>query len=90
MPVKLAKIPPDIQAVILPKENISILDFLKFPLPAVALGAFTQPLNFFSTLDPTITDVEVIQKTLMPPLPVLNHLLQAKELHSFLKSPHPF
>ena len=81
MPVKLAKIPPEIQAIILPKEDISILDFLKFPLPAVALSAFTQPQTFFSTLDPTITNVEVIQKTLMPPLPVLNHLLQAKELH---------
>jgi hypothetical protein len=86
MPVKLAKIPPEIQAVILPKKDISILDFLKFSLPAVALGAFTQPQTFFSTLDPTIADAEVVRKTLMPPLPVLNHLLQAKELHDQARS----
>jgi hypothetical protein len=80
--VQQLKIPPDVKDSILPNKNISIVDFLQFPLPDVAATSpsIGQPKSFYSTLYPTITDPEIIQKILLPPLPILERLSQIIDL----------
>jgi len=76
------KIPPDIEDIILPRKTLSVMEFLQFLLPSVSItqeptAIMTyHPETFFSRLAPTITDPQVIQRTLLPPLDVLKSLLQ--------------
>ena len=51
----LPNIPPDIRAEILPNKNLSVIDFLKFPLPVPTHSPITGPMNIseFSHLSPT-------------------------------------
>lgn len=78
------EIPLNIQDVILPKKNISILDILNLSLPGIAREStnLLRPQSFFSTQNVTTTDLRKIQQTPLPPLPVLEHLLQATELRN--------
>jgi Ulp1 protease family, C-terminal catalytic domain len=76
-------IPPGVKNSILLSENLSVMDFLQFPLPGIARDTgVSQPKSYFSTLYPTITDPKIIQKTLLPPLPILKQLSQDIELTS--------
>lgn len=74
------KIPPDIEDFILPRKTLSVMEFLQFPLPNITqkLTASTtyQSETFFSALAPTITDPQVIRRTLLPPLSILESLSQ--------------
>ena len=67
----LLEIPPQIQKQIFPDTSLSVLDFLKFPLPIIS-GAASQhtTAQFFSNHKPTTEDVKVIQK--IPILPAKN------------------
>lgn len=84
--VKCREIPPNILDVILPlaKKNLSVLDFLNFPLPGIARepSSFLQPKTFFSTQNATTTDPGKIRQIPLPPLSILEHLLQATELRN--------
>jgi hypothetical protein len=79
------EIPLNIRDVILPKKNISVLEILNFSLPGIARESpnlLLQPQTFFSTQNATTTDLEKIQQTPLPPLSLLEHLLQATELQN--------
>jgi hypothetical protein len=78
------EIPHNILDVILPKKNISVLDILNFSLPGIARKSpnLLQPQTFFSTQNATTTDLGKIQQTPLPPLSILEHLLQATELRN--------
>jgi hypothetical protein len=41
-------IPLEIQGEILPDKNLSVIDFLKFPLPPVARSSITNPDKYLS------------------------------------------
>lgn len=80
-------IPPDVKDSIPLNKDLSIIDFLQFPLPGIARESTSpailgQAKSFFSTLYPTITDPEVIPKILLPPLPILKQLSQDIDLTS--------
>jgi len=80
---QLPQIPPTVQQSILPDKDLSIVDFLKFRLPAAARsfdGSFTPSQEFLSSLSPTITTIEEIQVIPTPPLAVLNELVNMPEL----------
>jgi hypothetical protein len=79
---RLPQIPPEIHKAILPDEDLSILDILKFPLPAVA-RSITGPYqvqNFLSHLIPTVTTINEIQVIPTPPLTVLDELVRSPDL----------
>jgi hypothetical protein len=76
------EIPLNILDVILPKKDISVLDFLNFSLPGIARESpnlVLQPQTFFSTQTVTTTDPRKIQQIPLPPISILEHLLQATE-----------
>ena len=81
-------IPPGVKNSILLDKNLSVMDLLQFPLPGIAresissANTISQPKSYFSTLLPTITDPEIIQKTLLPPLLILKQLTQDINLTS--------
>ena len=80
---QLPQIPPEIHKAILPDKDLSILDILKFPLPAVArsiTGPYNQVQNFLSHLIPTVTSIDKIQAIPTPPLAVLDELVRSPEL----------
>lgn len=64
----LLEIPPQIQRQVFPDTSLSVLDFLKFPLPIIS-GAAPQHTasQFFSNCTPTMEDVIIIQKIPIPP-----------------------
>ena len=74
---ELPQIPPEILQEILPDKNLSILDFLKFHLPAAAqaIDGSNQLQNFLSSTTPTITSIDEIRTIPTPPLAVLNLVL---------------
>jgi hypothetical protein len=78
------EIPLNILNVILPKKNISVLDILNFSLPGIARKPpnLLQPQTFFSTQNTTAMDLGKIQQTPLPPLSILEQLLQATELQN--------
>ena len=81
--IHLPQIPPKILDLVLPDKELSILDFLKFRLPAVARAAngfFDPSQKFLSSLTPTLTKIEEIQAIPTPPLAVLDGLVKAPEL----------
>jgi hypothetical protein len=85
--IKCPEIPLHIQDVILPKKNISVLDILDFSLPGIArqsssASGMLQLRTFFSTQNATTTDLRKIQQIPLPPLSILEHLLQATELRN--------
>lgn len=62
------KIPPHIEAKLLPSPDLSILEFLKFDLPIVKPNTtFTNPSEYFTNDPPTNTDVEEIRGLAIPP-----------------------
>lgn len=73
--IKCPKIPPKILDVILPKKNISLLDILNFSLPGIARESGLLQ-------NPTTTDPGKILQIPLPPLPILEHLLQSTELQN--------
>lgn len=82
---QLPQIPCEIQKEILPDKDLSVLDILKFRLPAAARsnnGSFNHSQKFLSTLTPTLTNIEEIRTIPTPPLAVLDELVKAPELLS--------
>lgn len=58
----LLEIPPQIQRQVFPDASLSVLDFLKFPLPIISGAALQHTtLQFFSNHAPTTVDVIAIQ-----------------------------
>jgi hypothetical protein len=81
----LPQIPCEIQKEILPDKDLSVLDILKFHLPAAARsinGSFNHSQKFLSTLTPMVTNIEEIRTIPTPPLDVLNELVKLPELLS--------
>ncbi len=67
---QLPQIPPEIQQIILPNKELSVVDFLKFCLPAATQsfnGSFAPSQKLLSSLTPTITTIEEIQAIPTPP-----------------------
>ena len=88
-------IPSEIQAEILPDKNLSVIDFLKFPLPAVSRSPITNLHAYLSPLSPTITSTNEIKNILpTPPPTVLDKLIQSPDVASSLAQsvlcPHAF
>ena len=80
---QLPQIPPEIQQIILPNKELSVVDFLKFCLPAATQsfnGSFAPSQKLLSSLTPTITTIEEIQAIPTPPFAVLDELMKAPEL----------
>ena len=80
---QLPQIPCEIQKEILPDKDLSVLDILKFRLPAAARsnnGSFNHSQKFLSTLTPMLTNIEEIWTIPTPPLAVLDELVKAPEL----------
>ena len=83
--IRCPEIPLHILDILFPKKNISILDILNFPLPAIARessAGLLQPKTFFSMQNTTVNDHRKIQQIPLPPLSILEHLLQATELQN--------
>lgn len=89
----LPAVPPDIVIQILPSQDLTILGFLKFPLPIIQQESpqhQIQPQEFFLTLNPTTTDANTICATPVPPLPLLKQLestIDLQQVNSIL-CPH--
>ena len=78
----LPNIPPDIRAEILPDKNLSVIDFLKFPLPISTCSLITDPQEYFSHLSPTITSIDKIKSIPTPPATVLTELIRSPDVTS--------
>jgi hypothetical protein len=66
-------------------DKLSVLDILKFHLPAAARsidGSFNHSQKFLSTLTPTVTNIKEIRTIPTPPLAILDELVKAPELLS--------
>ena len=74
----LLEIPSQIQRQVLPDTSLSVLDFLKFPLPIIS-GAAPQHTTsqFISNHAPTTEDVITIQKIPIPPAKTITDLVVA-------------
>ncbi|KAF8891593.1 hypothetical protein CPB84DRAFT_1683234, partial [Gymnopilus junonius] len=73
----LPAVPPDIATQILPSQDLTILELLKFPLPIIRQESPHHPIHpqeFFSTQNPTTTDADTIRAAPVPPLPLLKQL----------------
>jgi hypothetical protein len=87
------KIPPDIRAKIIPSQNLSVSDFLNFPLPdpPVSRSLSPQPLqNYLSRLTPNISNVEDIILLPIPCEALLKNLIKLSEIsqsESFICEP---
>jgi hypothetical protein len=75
-------IPLEIQGEILPNKNLSVIDFLKSPLPAVARSPITNPDEYLSPLSPTITSIKEIKSIPTPPPTVLDKLIRSPNITS--------
>ena len=78
----LPNIPPDIRAEILPDKNLSVIDFLKFPLPVSTRSLITDPQEYLSHLSPTITSIDKIKSIPTPPATVLTELIRSPDVTS--------
>ncbi|PPR06353.1 hypothetical protein CVT26_004627 [Gymnopilus dilepis] len=85
-------IPPEIQTQILPSQDLSILELLKFPLPIIqkSLRHQLQPQDFFSTLKPTTFEIDTIRAAPVLPLSLLKQLEASIDLQqvSSILCPH--
>ena len=55
--IEFPNVPQDIWARILPDRDMSVIDFLKFPLPIISCSPVTDPHKYLSPLSPTITNL---------------------------------
>lgn len=82
----MPEIPPGIKGSILLNKDLSVMNFLQFPLPGIARESTSstvgQAKSFFSTSYPTVTDPKVIQNIVLPPLPILEQISQDIDLTS--------
>ncbi|PPQ88837.1 hypothetical protein CVT25_010268 [Psilocybe cyanescens] len=79
---QLPKIPPEIEKIIIPDQDLSVLDFLQFWLPGASQafnGSINLPEKFLSSLAPSTISMADIQAIPTPPLAVLNTLIYAKD-----------
>lgn len=88
--IDLLEIPPEVQQKILPDESLSILDFLQFPLPAVARSPINDCRKYLSSRLPTITSVDQIQTVPTPSLDVIKELARSPDitLYRSILCPH--
>src|SRR5260370_32360952 len=77
-------IPPNISPHLIPKDGLSILDFLEYPLPPIMQTAQPDlcPQSLLSKMPPTTTSTATIQSIPVPPLSVIEVLVHSKELTS--------
>lgn len=76
--ISALKIPHEVFDKIIPNQSLSILSFLRFPFPAVAL-ARGNSLPTISDLDPTTTNLNEITTFPIPSREVVNQLLDSSE-----------
>ncbi|KAH0834859.1 hypothetical protein J3R83DRAFT_10486 [Lanmaoa asiatica] len=71
------KLPVNAITCLLPKSMLSILDFLKFPLPppVILSKPYPSPSAYFSSDEPNIQDIQKISSIPTPPPDVVNTLL---------------
>jgi hypothetical protein len=86
-------IPPNFKDQILPKHDLSILEFLKFDLPPFKpTTPFTNPDQYFTPDMPNTTDLEEIRLLLTPPSSVIKALSEALQIDTSaaksVKCPH--
>jgi hypothetical protein len=62
----LLQIPDAAQQILLPKPHLSILQFLEFPLPGIAVQTVPGTSAFFSKQDPTTCNLSLLSKILIP------------------------
>jgi len=73
----LCTIPKSIEQTILPNEDTSILEFMDFPLPLIALSKFTDSKDYFTANPVTIDDIDEIHSLPSPPPMTIQHLVEA-------------
>ena len=62
---------------------MSVIDFLKFPLPIISCSPVTNPHKYLSPLSPTITNLDEITSIPAPSSMVLNELIQLPDVALF-------
>jgi hypothetical protein len=71
------QIPNAARQILLPKPHLSVLQFLEFPLPGTAVQTKHGTSAFFSRQDPTIGDLSLLSKIVIPSKEVVEALLTA-------------
>ena len=74
-----SKIPPDAHKYLLPHQDMSIMEFLKFKVPMIqpASTSFTKPEQYFLTGAPNTVDLHDIQHLPTPPYNVIESLARS-------------
>ena len=71
-------IPPDAHQYLLPHQDMSVMDFLKFKMPIIQpRTSFTKPEQYFVTGAPNTIDLNNIQHLPMPPQSVVESLAKS-------------
>jgi len=74
----LLEIPAQIRRQVFPDASLSILDFLKFPLPVISgVAPQHKTSQYFSNQTPTVEDITIIQKIPIPPAKTVADLVVA-------------
>ena len=73
-----SKIPPDAHQYLLPHQDMSVMEFLKFKMPMMQPStSFTKPEQYFLTGAPNTIDLHNIQHLPMPPHGVAESLARS-------------
>jgi len=59
-------IPASVATKLLPDASLSVLEFLKFGLPIISSSKILGPAKFFSKLNPTITQTDILRGIAVP------------------------
>ena len=73
-----SKIPPDAHQYLLPHQDMSVMEFIKFKVPMIQPStSFTKPEQYFLTGAPNTNDLDDIQHLPMPPHSVVESLAKS-------------
>jgi hypothetical protein len=77
-PIAGAEIPPDVRQYLLPHQDMSVMEFMKFRVPMIQPStSFTKPEQYFLTGAPNTNDLQDIQHLPMPPHNVVESLAKS-------------
>ena len=77
-PIAGSKIPPDAHQYLLPHQDMSVMEFMKFRVPMIQLStSFTKPEQYFVTGAPNNIDLDNIRHLPMPPQSVIESLARS-------------
>ena len=86
-----SKIPPDAHQYLLPHQDMSVMEFIKFKVPMIQPStSFTKPEQYFLTGAPNTNDLNDIQHLPMPPHSVIESLAKSMPVAKYqsIQCPH--